>query len=391
MKTEPANSRGRRTCHSGFSLIELMVAITLGLLLTAGMIQLFSSSKLTFQTNDALARVQENGRFALEVLKRDLREAGTSGFCAGRLEINNHLREDCSGGGQDFFDPNRAVTGWEFAGTGSNENYTIPDDLDPGTTSGGNWESSATSGSSLPSTLQGLVAPGSDVLIVRRLEPVIGLTADGVNNPNQASINLNGSHGLPDDAIVLVTNCANATDLFQNRSNSSATTFSAGSGSCSNPGPGNDNSVDWATSYDGSMQAFRVRIVAYYIGVNPNTGQPGLYRLDMSNGTAAAAQEELVEGAESLQILYGFSEAAPAGDGQSINSWLTAEQIPADGWGQVLAMRVGLTFRSSEIADGDRTVQVFNLSGANISSPGDGRLRSSFSSTVALRNRVIVI
>jgi len=388
MKKVRTSLQRRRTPLNGFSLVELMVAITLGLLLTAGMIQLFSSSKLTFQTNDALARVQENGRFALELLKRELREAGTGGFCAGRLDINNHLREDCPGGGEDFFDPNRAVTGWEFAGTGSNENYTIPDDLDPDSTSGGNWESSATSGSSLPSDLQGLVAPGSDVLIVRRLEPIVGLTAADTNAPGDSNIVLESAHELNPNAIVLVTNCANATDLFQNGAGGSA--FSEASGGCSGPGPGN-TSIDWATGYDGSMQAFRVRIVAYYIGVNPNTGQPGLYRLDMSNGTAAATQEEMVEGAESLQILYGFSEAAPAGDGQSINSWLTAEQVPADGWGQVLAMRVGLTFRSSEIADGDRTVQVFNLSGANISSPGDGRLRSPFSSTVALRNRVIVI
>src|SRR6056297_957172 len=174
MKRKPDNARHPQARKGGFSLVELMVAITLGLLLTAGMIQLFSSSKLTFQTNDALARVQENGRYALEVLKRELREAGTSGFCAGRLDINNHLREDCSGGGEDFFDPNRAVTGWEFGGTGSNDNYTILEDLDPDSTSGGNWESSATSGSSLPSDLQGLVAPGSDVLIVRRLEPITG-------------------------------------------------------------------------------------------------------------------------------------------------------------------------------------------------------------------------
>ena len=387
MKKESASIHRRRTRHNGFSLIELMVAITLGLLLTGGLIQLFSSSRVTFQTNDALARVQENGRFALESLKRELRESGTGGFCAGQLEIRNHLREDCSNGGEDFFDPNRAVTGWEFAGTGSNEDYTILDDLDPATTTASNWESSATGGSSLPSTLQGLVAPGSDVVVVRRLEPIAGVTASAGNGPGDASIDLETSHGLDSNAIVLVTNCGNATDLFQNGSSGSA--FSEASGGCASPGPGN-TSLDWATGYGGSMQAFRVRIVAYFIGVDDD-GQPGLFRLDMSNGNSAAVREELVKGAESLQILYGFSEAAPAGDGQSINSWLSAEQVPSDGWQQVIAMRIGLTFRSSEIADGDRSVQVFNLSGANISSPGDGRFRSSFSTTVALRNNVIVI
>ena len=89
----------------GFSLVELMVAITLGLLLTAGMIQLFNSSKVTFRTNDAVARVQENGRFALEMLKIQLREAGTLGFCAGQVPIRNHLNTGCAGGSDDFSTP----------------------------------------------------------------------------------------------------------------------------------------------------------------------------------------------------------------------------------------------------------------------------------------------
>ena len=83
-RARSGNSIMRRL--AGFSLIELMVAITLGLLLTGGLIQLFTSTKVTFRTNDALARVQENGRFTLEVLKRELREAGTNGFCAAQLE-----------------------------------------------------------------------------------------------------------------------------------------------------------------------------------------------------------------------------------------------------------------------------------------------------------------
>src|SRR6056297_2680692 len=80
-----------RISVGGFSLIEMMVAITLGLLLTAGMIQLFDSTKVTFRSNDALARVQENGRFTLELLKREFRHLGADGFCAGRLNIRNHL------------------------------------------------------------------------------------------------------------------------------------------------------------------------------------------------------------------------------------------------------------------------------------------------------------
>jgi len=382
--------------QQGLSLVELMVALTLGLLLTAGMIQLFGSTKLTFQTNDAAARVQENGRFAMELLKRDLRMAGTHGFCAARLEINNHLDPACGGGTSDLFDPNRAVLGWEYDGTGIGDDYSLPGDLDPSGASANDWTSTADQGS-LPDVLEGLVVPGSDVLVARSMQVNTGIVGDpnNLNSPNctnSASIGLQGAHGLPDDSIILVTNCATGADLFQNRSNANSSAFSAGSGSCSNPGPGNVNGMNWATCYDDSMQVFEVNAVAYYVGLNPN-GEPALYRYNLTTGTAgsAAAAEELVEGVESMQILYGFSAAAPGGDGQSVDNWLRADQVPADGWGQVIALRVAVGIRSPENADGDQNTVVLDLSGANISVDGDGRLRQPFSTTVALRNRLIVI
>lgn len=392
--TLPVSDHGRCVAR-GFSLVELMVALVLGLLLTAGMVQLFSGTRLTFQTNDALARVQENGRFAMEILKRELRMAGTHGFCAADLEINNHLDQSCAGGGVDFFDTSRAVVGWEYDGTGFGDAYTIPTSLDPDSAGAGEWSSTAASGSSLPTLLDPLVAPGSDVLVVRQVDIVPGLTGrvtgGGGGSGGAASFSLNNPHGLPDNAIVLLTDCATGVDVFQNRSNANASTFSSGTGSCGNPGPGNLNTADFVTPESENVQVFTVRVVAYYIGVNANTGQPGLYRLDMSNGTVAAQAEEIIEGAESLQILYGYSRAAPAGDGQSVNEWLTADQVPADGWEQVIAMRLGVLVRSPENADSDRTVQQFDVTGADLNAPGDGRLREPFLTTIALRNRVLVI
>ncbi|PKL95396.1 MAG: hypothetical protein CVV18_05670 [Gammaproteobacteria bacterium HGW-Gammaproteobacteria-8] len=372
----------------GLSLIELLVAITLGLLLTAGMIQLFNSSKVTFQANDGIARVQENGRFALELLKQDLRQAGNLGFCAGQIEIRSHLNTGCGGGADDFFNPNQALVGWEFGSTGLGDNFALPTNLDPATASTGDWDSSAST-SDLPNRLSGLPVPGSDVLVVRRMNALPGITALGNTPANSSSINLVGAHGLPDNSLVLVTNCTTA-DLFQNRTNASATTFSAGSGSCSNPGPGNDNSINWSTQYGSDMQAFAVSQVAYYIGVNPVTGEPGLYRWNMSQGTSAAAAQELIEGAETMQILYGYSQAAPAGDGQSVNNWLTADQVPVDGWQQVIAIRLALSVRSPGRADLDQTDIEYDLAGANITVTGDGRIRQPFSTTIALRNRVLV-
>ena len=62
--------------QSGLTLVELMVALVLGLLLLGGVTNVLVSSKQTFQANDDLGRVQENGRFALDILISDIRMAG---------------------------------------------------------------------------------------------------------------------------------------------------------------------------------------------------------------------------------------------------------------------------------------------------------------------------
>lgn len=61
---------------SGFSLIELMIAVTLGLLLSIGLITLFGATGNTNRTQDAMAALQENGRYAISRLNADLRMVG---------------------------------------------------------------------------------------------------------------------------------------------------------------------------------------------------------------------------------------------------------------------------------------------------------------------------
>ncbi|MGK7295809.1 MAG: PilW family protein [Candidatus Wenzhouxiangella sp. M2_3B_020] len=375
----------------GFSLIELMVAITLGLLLTAGMLQLFQGTKVTFNTNDALARVQENGRFTLELLKRQIREAGADGFCAADLEIENHLNQGCSGYVDALFDSNLAITGWDFAGTGSGDSYTVPDSLDPSGASAGSWTTTVGGGADLPDELVGEVVPGTDVIAIRRMEVVPNVTAAGNTPQGNAAINLNGSHGLPRNSLLLVTNCSNAADLFQNANAPNSTAFRRGRGSCSNPGPGNvtPGGRSWSTAYDDSMQVFLGRTFVYYVGADAD-GNPGLYQLELTQGTSGAGAQELVRGVENLQVQFGFSRAAPAGDGQSVDDWVDSTEVPADGWGQVLSVRLGISMRSPDFADLDDTAQAFDLAGVDVTTPGDGRLRQPFSSTIALRNRVLV-
>lgn len=64
------------TTQKGFSLVELLIAMLLGLILTAGALQMMLSSQEIYQTTDTLSRIQENGRFTLNFLSKDIRMAG---------------------------------------------------------------------------------------------------------------------------------------------------------------------------------------------------------------------------------------------------------------------------------------------------------------------------
>jgi type IV pilus assembly protein PilW len=60
----------------GLSLVELMIAMMLGLLVVGSASAIFLSNRQTYRATEGLGRVQENGRMAFEMMARDLREAG---------------------------------------------------------------------------------------------------------------------------------------------------------------------------------------------------------------------------------------------------------------------------------------------------------------------------
>lgn len=68
----PSGKTGQR----GVSLVELMVSMTIGLFLLAAIGSLFVGSKQTYRTGDNLSRLQENGRFAVDMLGKNIRVAG---------------------------------------------------------------------------------------------------------------------------------------------------------------------------------------------------------------------------------------------------------------------------------------------------------------------------
>lgn len=373
----------------GVSLVELMIAMALGLLVLAAVVQLFIGSRQTYSATEGVARMQETGRFALEFIKPNLRQANNLGFC-GAAQINdvtNHLDIPDSAA-DDLLNIRWVVTGWEYEGTGYRENGVTIDDLTPPNNLN-DWNGPL----DLPSALAGRVVPFSDILMIRHLDKVPELTATNNNQQTSSTINTNAPSsgtGIDECTVLFITNCT-WSDLFQKGNNATANSLTKTGGNCS---PGNrtgNNAPDWSTEWGDDMQAYVPRQSFFYIGFNENRGEPGLYRMEMARGSANVVIEELVEGVETMQILYGISypdDWTPPGDGQSINEWRMADEI--NNWDLVIAVSVALLVRSPDGVGTRRIQRTFDVNGTEVTSPRDSRLREVFRTSVSLRNRLIV-
>ncbi len=71
-KQEPSRRLARQT---GLTLIELMIAMVIGVFLLIGTLTVFTQSRANFRVADSIARLQENARFAMDLVEPDLRLA----------------------------------------------------------------------------------------------------------------------------------------------------------------------------------------------------------------------------------------------------------------------------------------------------------------------------
>ncbi|SFM64028.1 type IV pilus assembly protein PilW [Ectothiorhodospira mobilis] len=92
MNAIPRHHRSR-----GFSLVEWMVALVIGLILLAGALQVFLAHQTTYRETQRWARLQETLAFVTEYLTRDLRGAEGVHWSDGELRVTRDRRIDWCG------------------------------------------------------------------------------------------------------------------------------------------------------------------------------------------------------------------------------------------------------------------------------------------------------
>lgn len=345
--------------QQGFTLIEMMVALFLGGVLLAGVLQIFSNSKKTYKTQEALARVQENGRFAMFFLTQDIRQAGYRGDCVRNTLVNTTLLD---GANAFLFDFNTPIQGFNATSAMGATPKTWAPSLD----------------ATFPSSAASAPSGGSDIITIRKADNIgYSITA---NNSATWMVQLASNSTMANCNTAIVTDCSTAVVFHVNgispSSNPNQLFYKAGK--CKTTAPsGNVASPSMASTYIGG-QLYPINTVSYYIRPNPNNN-PALYRKTGINDA-----EELVEGIEQMQILYGVDTNVPP-DGTA-NYYVTAANVA--NWQQVVSVRISLLAVSLENNVTDKPVSyVYN--GATITPPAnDKRIRRTFTSTIALRNRL---
>ncbi len=343
----------------GFSLVELMIAMTLGLAIMGGIIALFLSNKQVYRTQEALSRVQESGRLAFEIMARDIRMAGNLG-CPRTDRVANVLENQSTDWWADAFGP--AIIGYD----------------------GDQAFAAATNR-----------ATGTDIITIRRAATGSFSVTD--HQATSAQFKLNKTHTLKDDDIIIVCDTAQAS-LFQiTNANASNVTIvhnegTGDVGNCSkylgHPDSCTANAktekagncpngfIPCEYSYGPDSTLALYEAIAYYIGTN-DSGNRSLYRIALTDGLQS---QELIEGVEDMQLTYGVDTT---GDNQA-DDYLDASSVTD--WAQVISVQVNLlAYSTDNNVAAEKQSYTFTFDASEPTTATDNRLRKSFSGTAYIR------
>ncbi len=361
------------TKHRGLSLVELLVGLTVGLVLMAGVVQMFVGAKQSYNVQEGLARVQESGRIATELMSAEVRKLGYMGCMSMKEGAEKFLLVSLKD--QDKFRysyaPEELLQGYEIDNGGEIEGV----DALPGTDA---IVVKVPVGHGMYVQGDGLDANGFQVNYLRKEED-----ACTINKQSYDMVN-----GICPRDIMMLSNCNRAV-VFQATALSvvgnSAVRIEHGEGAK----PGNAVTV-WAPAdqeggsveggrFNGAvvkgMEVITYRTLTYYIGTSTRTGRPGLF-VRVNEDTP----QELAEDVQSMALSYGEDKD----DDDRVDEYEAADDV--DDWGKVQAIRIQLLVQSSQPGVLPEE-QVLEFRGDKVDT-SDKRLRQVFSSTVALRNRV---
>lgn len=328
----------------GFTLVELMIAMVLGLLVVGATIGVFLSNQQTYRINEGLSQIQESARTSFEILGREVRQAaGTA--CGDNNRIANVLN-------------NASSDEWAtWAGIRA-------------------FEGSEAAGMAAFGTNPGDRALGTHALHVQGSEGIGAAVSDKQPSANAANFKLNDpTDEFEGGDILMICDPEQATIFQVSNYNQNTKTVVVNAGG--NQSPGNcSKGLGYPTicttngnpdHYDTNATIAFFKSVTWYIGHNGRDDEGGfsLYRARMEAGNVV--REEIVAGVSNMTIRAHRS---------GMDGWDDPSGLNATAWEQVDALELSLSFLSAA----NRVTTNPNQD--------EGRLTRDLTHVIALRNRL---
>lgn len=315
--TMTSHTRGNMP-QAGFSLVELMIAMLISLFLLGGVIQVFSGSKQTYRLNEGMARLQENVRYAFDRISADLAAAGYMGCNDSRdldLEGNMVITVALTDGVSTNFNFSNPIDGIENAGPNNSDILSIR---------------RAMTASSVPVAPGGMTSNFSDVQL-------------DAAHPNYANLQQWDIIALSDCAatsIFMITNDPQTSlGVIEHAMNvvAPAGSVNAGQSNAVTTINGVDHNDLKATfGADEASAATMTRVATRTYSIRPSVFG--------NNNSLYLNNDELVEGVDELQVLYGLDNDGIPG----VEQYVPADNadLIAAGMNRVAAVRISLTLNT---------------------------------------------
>lgn len=345
--------RAPRRCVRGFTIVELMVSLTLALLILAGLVTLFSNTSVARGEIDKTSRQIENGRFALQTLSDEIRHAGYFGALANPPAVPTDLPDPCS----------TAVVSGTSPEVGIGKGIGLP-------IQGYAGDTAANMTTALPclNAAAGYV-PNTAVLVVRRVSTAPPMTPAAVASAAAGSFYLQTS-GCAGDANPYVLDTGSGT--FNLHAKNSGTPC-----------------LPLTSAPAGPISPVFVRI--YFVSKCSNKTDcteagadnvPTLKRIDIAPG--AVAVTPIVDGIENIQFEYG-RDTDDDGAPDSYSTTTTLPSTPAD-WANVVSVRVHLLARNTDATGGFTDGKTYALGSGTSVTPGGAFKRHVYNEVVRINN-----
>ena len=350
---------------AGFSLIELMLALALGVVVTSGIVQLFVGNNQTYTLLTGQSRMQESARYALDFIARSARMSGYFGCDPENDKIYNSL----NGVWGQLFEFNISVPIEAFDGV---NNGTATGDWSPNLgvlprmTGGATSVNTFINGNGIDLAN---VRPMTDFLVFRRTS-IPGERIDVIIQAgDDPVIEDDGNIDLQVDDFAVISNCEQAALFRVNAINLGAgdatLVRNTGAGLFENSVGGSlsDQGIPYGSATDSQAATVgRAITEIFYIAQAAGTNNRGQVSWSLWRKVSQNAPVELIAGIEDLQVQFGIDTSGDA----MANQYVTAGGI---GGNPIRSIRISITANSVDVVTDQGQI-----------------LRRTFTQTIAMRN-----